>query len=173
MSLSKKRGSSPEEVYEEWTEPKPKKARVSKKAAAKDIGTCSMNKKEIGDEVKSCLVIEKYSISSSRINVRLLQQASGEQRSMLITLLKLTMDMAFFRSFFVSNPALTKPIDVQPASFDEETAVVVAEIGNAAAGELLGVSKVKGGNRMMTTYLRSMCVVFYPKDQKCQLWLTV
>ncbi|KAK3660808.1 hypothetical protein LTR56_000566 [Elasticomyces elasticus] len=153
MPLSKKRGSSPEEVHEEWTEPKPKKARVSKKAAAKDIGTCSMNKKEIGDEVKSCLAIEKYSISSSRIN--------------------LTMDTTFFRSFFVSNPALTKPIDVQPASFDDETAVVVAEIGNAAAGELLGVSKVKGGNRMMTTHLRSMCVVFYPKDQKCRLWLTV
>ncbi|KAK4894811.1 hypothetical protein LTR27_006932 [Elasticomyces elasticus] len=153
MPLSKKRGSSPEEVHEEWIEPKPKKARVTKKAAAKDAGICSMNKKEIGDNVKSCLAIEKYSISSSRIN--------------------LTMDIAFFRSFFISNPAITKPIDVQLVSFDDETAVVVAEIGNAAAGELLGVSKVKGGNRMMTTYLRSMCVVFYPKDQKCQLWLTV
>ncbi|KAK5732118.1 hypothetical protein LTR17_010826 [Elasticomyces elasticus] len=93
MPLSKKfrcasdlvqRGSSPEEVHEEWTEPKPKKARVTKVAAAKDAGNCSMNKKEIGDNVKSCLAIEKYSISSSRINVRLLQQATGEQRSMLI-----------------------------------------------------------------------------------------
>ncbi|KAK5688231.1 hypothetical protein LTS10_000209 [Elasticomyces elasticus] len=84
MPLSKKRGSSPEEVHEEWIEPKPKKARISKKAAAKDVGTCSMNKKEIGDSVKSCLAIEKYSISSSRINVRFLQQATGEPRIMLI-----------------------------------------------------------------------------------------
>lgn len=41
---------------------KPRKAaapRSSKKAAAKDAGTCSVTKKEFGDRVKAALALEK------------------------------------------------------------------------------------------------------------------
>jgi hypothetical protein len=44
---------------------------------------------------------------------------------------------------------------------------------NQAAGEILGVTKVKGGNRMETTNLEAMCVIFRPKEEKCTVWLTV
>lgn len=83
------------------------------------------------------------------------------------------MDVPFFRSFFVDNDSLTSPLAVVPDIFDESTPAVVIEMGHKAAAELLGVSKVKGGNRMATTYLAAMCVIFRPKEGKCTIWLTV
>jgi hypothetical protein len=87
--------------------------------------------------------------------------------------LQMDMDVPFFRSFFVDNNSLTVPLTVVPDIFDESTPAVVIEMGHKAAGELLGVSKVKGGNRMEATYLAAMCVVFRPKEGKCAIWLTV
>src|SRR5438046_8172710 len=52
--------------------------------------------------------------------------------------------------------------------FDERTPVVVAELNHNQAGEVFGVSKVKGGNRMVTTYLLSMCVVLYPAQKRAR-----
>ena len=87
--------------------------------------------------------------------------------------LQMDMDLPFFRSFFVDNNSLTSPLTVVPDIFDGSTPAVVIEMGHQAAGELLGVSKVKGGNRMETTYLAGMCVVFRPNKGKCAIWLTV
>ena len=83
------------------------------------------------------------------------------------------MDLTFFRPFFIDNASLSKPLTVHPAEFDSETHVVIIELDNSSAGEILGVSKVKGGNRMATTYLRYMSVVCFPKEEKCRLWLSV
>ncbi|KAK4543709.1 hypothetical protein LTR36_005354 [Oleoguttula mirabilis] len=83
------------------------------------------------------------------------------------------MDTAFFRSFCVDNSSLSQPVEVTPSTFDDSTPVVVVELTFLAAGEVLGVSKIKGGNRYATTYLSSMSIVFYPAEQKCRLWLTV
>lgn len=44
------------------TAPKPKKS-------AKEVGTCSLNKKEIGDRVKAALALEKYHIPQMRFDV--------------------------------------------------------------------------------------------------------
>lgn len=57
--------------------------------------------------------------------------------------------------------------------YDKETPVVVAQLNNAAAGALFGVSKVRGGNRYKTNYLMKMAVIFYPQASKAQAWLTV
>jgi len=86
---------------------------------------------------------------------------------------QMDMDVAFFRSIFIDNNSLTSPLTVVPDIFDESTPAVVIEMGHNAAAELLGVSKVKGGNRMETTYLAAMCVIFRPKVGKCAIWLTV
>ena len=83
------------------------------------------------------------------------------------------MDVPFFRSFFVDNDSLSSPLTVVPDIFDESTPAVVIEMGYKAAAELLGSTKVKGGNRMETTYLAAMCVVFRPNEGKCAIWLTV
>lgn len=83
------------------------------------------------------------------------------------------MDLTFFNALFVANSSLSQPAKVAPSTYDESTPVVVVEMESLAAGEVLGVSKIKGGNRYATTYLRSMSVVFYPAEQKCRLWLTV
>lgn len=83
------------------------------------------------------------------------------------------MDTIVFRASFVYNPALSIPAKVTPETFDETTPVVVVELSSNAAGAILGVSKVKGGNRMETTCLESMSVISYPTDMKCRLWLTV
>jgi hypothetical protein len=71
------------------------------------------------------------------------------------------------------NDNLTQPLTVMPETFDESTPAVIIEMGNRAAGELLGVTKVKGGNRMETTHLAAMCVVFRPKEGAYAVWLTV
>ena len=81
--------------------------------------------------------------------------------------------MAFFRAFFVNNDGLSSPLRVTPATFDGTSPVVVVELNHREAGELLYVSKVKGGNRMVTTYLAGMCAVFRPEYGKCTVWLTV
>ena len=82
-------------------------------------------------------------------------------------------DTIFFRSLFVDNEGLTSAINIAPTVFDESTAVVVIELNHKQAGEVLGVSKVKGGNRMETTYLAAMCVVFRPTAGEATVWLTV
>jgi len=82
------------------------------------------------------------------------------------------MDLAYFNSFF-RNPDLSTPIDITPSTFDASTTVVVAELNHAQAGELLGVKKVKGGSRMATMYLASMCIVFFPATGNARVWLSV
>lgn len=57
--------------------------------------------------------------------------------------------------------------------YDDKTPVVVAALSNAAAGEIFGVSKVKGGNRYATVHLAAMVVILYPASKKAQAWLTV
>ncbi|KAF2670265.1 hypothetical protein BT63DRAFT_424209 [Microthyrium microscopicum] len=154
MAVSRKRSSS---SLDENEPPKPavKKARAAPKSkkAAKDIGTCSYTKKDIGDRVKASLALEKYHIPRTHF--------------------KMDMDLKFFRNFFIDNDSLTKPLQPTPEDFDEITPVVMIEMGNKSAGEILGVSKVKGGNRMATTHLAAMCVVFRPKQGKCDIWTTV
>ena len=85
-------------------------------------------------------------------------------------LIQMQMDTAFFRAFFASSPSTS---GFRPAAFNEETPVVVAEFDHEAAGQLLGVSKVKGGNRYETTHLLCLGVVFYPPEKLCRLWVTV
>ncbi|KAF2097017.1 hypothetical protein NA57DRAFT_77268 [Rhizodiscina lignyota] len=150
---TRKRQSSSAEVDDKPV----KKARSAtskpKAKAKKDLGTCSLTKKEIGDRVKEALTLQKYHIPRMRLDMK--------------------MDVAFFRSFFVNNDALSKPLQIAPSDFDDTSSVVVVEMGHNQAGELLGVSKVKGGNRMETTYLAAMCVVFRPSEGRCTMWLTV
>ncbi|KAJ7275689.1 hypothetical protein C8J57DRAFT_1177356 [Mycena rebaudengoi] len=128
----------------------PKAAAPAKKAKAKAstaVGTCSLNKKDFGDKIKEALRLEKYDVQRMRIN--------------------LTMDVAFFRSFFAGHALIT------PSDFSQESPVVVAELNNSQAGEVFGVSKIKNGNRMTTVHLQSMMVVFYPAKGKASVWLTV
>lgn len=82
------------------------------------------------------------------------------------------MDTAFFRSFFADDK-LSHPLRITPDTFDDTTPVIVVDLNHSEAGELLGVSKVKGGNRMETTFLQSMCFVFRPSMNRCTAWLTV
>ena len=84
----------------------------------------------------------------------------------------MTMDLTFFRNFFVDNESLTKPLDVVPKEFDGTTPVVVIDMGNRAAGEILGVSKIKNGNRMATTDLDRLCVVYRPTEGKATVWIS-
>jgi hypothetical protein len=83
------------------------------------------------------------------------------------------MGTTFFRTFFVDNDKLRKPLSITPAKFDDTTPVVVVELRNHSAGELLGVSKVKGGNRMVTTEVAAMCVVFRPSRGTATFWVSV
>ncbi|KAJ7890273.1 hypothetical protein B0H13DRAFT_1626407, partial [Mycena leptocephala] len=122
-------------------------AKKSKPKAATAIGVCSLNKKDFGDRIKEALRLEKYDVQRMRIN--------------------LTMDVAFFRSFFGGHASII------PADFSQDSPVVVAELNNSQAGEVFGVSKIKNGNRMTTIHLQSMMVVFYPSKGKASVWLTV
>lgn len=83
------------------------------------------------------------------------------------------MDTDFFRSFFVANDSLTTPLRIEPMDFDKCSPVIVVEMTHGQAGQLLGVSKVKGGNRMETTFFAAMCIVFRPSLRRCTVWLTV
>ncbi|KAF7344357.1 Reverse transcriptase, RNaseH [Mycena sanguinolenta] len=127
--------------------PKAAATKKSKPKAPASVGTCSLNKKDFGDRIKAALRLEKYEAQRMRINV--------------------TMDVAFFRSFFGGHASIT------PADFSQDSPVVVAELNNSQAGEVFGVSKVKNGNRMTTLHLQSMMVVFYPSKGKASVWLTV
>jgi len=85
------------------------------------------------------------------------------------------MDLVFFRSFF-TNPrhaGLSSPLKITPAVFDETTPVVVADVTHKQAGELLGLTKVKGGNILETVLLAAACMVFRPAEGRCSMWLTV
>ncbi|CEJ62727.1 hypothetical protein PMG11_11218 [Penicillium brasilianum] len=123
------------------------------KKAVKNAGTCSMNKKQIGDHVKASLALNKYALNR--------------------TVLSLQMDTAFFRTFFVDNDKFSKQLPITPTEFDDSSPVVVVELSHQQAAELLGVSKVKGGNRFTTTHLAAMCVVFYPSLGMAKIWLSV
>ena len=97
----------------------------------------------------------------------------GHSQTQTNRLRQCQMDLAFFRSFFVDNEGLSSPLKTTPATFDENSPVFVVEMGHKDAGELLGVSKVKGGNRMATAYLATMCVVFRLAEENSTMWLTV
>ncbi|KAK7754406.1 hypothetical protein SLS62_003699 [Diatrype stigma] len=81
------------------------------------------------------------------------------------------MDLDFFRHFFGGGEIAG--ISITPEVYDEESPVVIAQLTNAAAGAVFGVTKVKGGNRYATTHLMKMAVIFYPATKKAQAWLTV
>ncbi|KAJ7154367.1 hypothetical protein C8R43DRAFT_885135, partial [Mycena crocata] len=134
-----------DEEYEPKAAASAKKSKP--KAAATAIGVCSLNKKDFGDRIKAALRLEKYDVQRMRIN--------------------LTMDVTFFRTFFGGHASITPP------DFSQESPVIVAELNNAQAGEVFGVSKIKNGNRMTTIHLQSMMVVFYPATGKASAWLTV
>ena len=87
--------------------------------------------------------------------------------SVLTNIIKLDMNAAFFQSFFVNNAAVSSPIKLLPIAYDHDRPGVVAELDHKQTGEMLGVSKVKGGNRVKTVYLAAMCAVFRPPAQKC------
>ncbi|KAJ7635046.1 hypothetical protein FB45DRAFT_744186, partial [Roridomyces roridus] len=133
--------------YAPTEKPAPAKKSKTKAAAAMAAGTCSLSKKDFGDRIKAALRLEKYDAQRMRIN--------------------LTMDVAFFRSFFVGHASIT------PSDFSQESPVIVAELNNSQAGEVFGVSKIKNGNRMVTLHLQSMMVVFYPATGKASAWLTI
>ena len=63
------RGSSLVEVADGQPTKKPRAAAKPKRVATKDVGTCSMSKKEIGDRVKMSLALEKYHLNPSYIFV--------------------------------------------------------------------------------------------------------
>ncbi|KAK7044443.1 reverse transcriptase [Favolaschia claudopus] len=125
----------------------PAKKSKPKASAAVAGGQCSLSKKEFGDKIKAALRLEKYEVQRMRFNV--------------------TMDVAFFRSFFGGNASIT------PADFSQDSPVVTAELNNSQAGTVFGVSKIKNGNRMETIHLSSMMVVFYPSKGKASVWLSV
>lgn len=72
-------------------------------------------------------------------------------------------------NLYPSNPLITSFLP----DFDESTPVVVAELNNAQAGTVFGVSKIKNGNRMETVHLANMVVVFYPPTGKASCWVSV
>lgn len=83
------------------------------------------------------------------------------------------MDMKSFRTFFLENNKLRRQPRPIPAEFDDTSPVVVVGFNNDQAGEVLVVSKVRGGNRFTTVDLQAMCVVFYPNRGKAKIWLTI
>lgn len=50
---------------------------------------------------------------------------------------------------------------------------MVVVLNRDQAGEIFGVTKVKGGNRVEQTYVQSMCVVLYPAQKRAMAWVTV
>jgi hypothetical protein len=166
-------------------EPKAAAAKKSKPKAATAIGVCSLNKKDFGDRIKEALRLEKYDVQRMRINVRARVFLSSFFLRLMNSPEQLTMDVAFFRSFFGGHASITPAgacsviirfgslIWYSCADFSQDSPVVVAELNNSQAGEVFGVSKIKNGNRMTTIHLQSMMVVFYPSKGKASVWLTV
>ena len=126
-----------------------KKANPSKSAPGTTVGDCGLTKKEFGDAIKSTLALNKYGLNRTVIPMR--------------------MDAVFFRAFF----APVEGVKITPAKFDDNTPVVVADLGHEQAAELFGVSKVIGGNRMEATHLVAMAVVLYPRERRAMAWTTV
>lgn len=91
----------------------------------------------------------------------------------LTTDVQIQMNTPFFRSFVLADNELARPVKIESDTFDENTPIVVAEFNDSQAGELPGVSKVKGGNRMVTTRLASICGIFRARKQKRTRWSTV
>lgn len=83
------------------------------------------------------------------------------------------MNTKFFRSFFAENEVLTKPAVLLPSGLDEDSAVVKLKSKNRSAGEILRVSKVKGGNRVEAVHSAAMRVVPQHREEKATVWLTV
>jgi hypothetical protein len=131
------------------TTKKPRKAPTPKGV----VGTCSLNKKELGDRIKECFALEKYSLNR--------------------TVIRMDMDLAYFKSFFGNNPAIAERITPPLATISSTTPVAVLDLGNAQAGELLGVSKIKGGNRIATVDMYAMQILFYPTTSKAVVWVSV
>ncbi|KHO10691.1 reverse transcriptase, RNaseH [Metarhizium robertsii ARSEF 23] len=110
MVETRKRGSSP--VDDRQNNPtKKSRTTVKPRKAVKNLGTCSMDKKQIGDSVKAALALSKYALNRT-----------------------LQMDTAFFRAFFVDNKGLTNPLQITPTEFDDGTPVVVVDVGHHQAG---------------------------------------
>ncbi len=93
------------------------------------------------------------------------------------------MEVAFFKSFFGGNASITPEgesnqfflvrVLIWCLEYDETTPVDVAELTNAQAGAVFGVSKIKNGNRYTQYHLASMMVVFHPSKRRASCWLTV
>lgn len=66
------------------------------------------------------------------------------------------MDIQFFRSFFSQEET---NISINPTNYDDSTPVVVAMLSSSQAGDVFGVSKVKGGSLLTPACLSSICVV--------------
>ncbi|CAJ2507521.1 Uu.00g087070.m01.CDS01 [Anthostomella pinea] len=58
-------------------------------------------------------------------------------------------------------------------STSRKTPVIVAQLSNAVAGKIFGVSKVKGGNRFATIHVAAMVVILYLEAKKAQAGVTV
>ncbi|KZV89496.1 hypothetical protein EXIGLDRAFT_618133 [Exidia glandulosa HHB12029] len=142
--LGKKRKSDAEN--DDYAPTSTAKKPRTKSISGPKVGTCGMTKKDLGDAIK----IEKY----------------GAQRTMVST----TMDDAFFRAFFDTGIAGVK---ISPADYDASTPVVTAHFGNRAAGELFGVSKVKGGNRYTENHVSAVMAVLYPPQQKFVMFFSI
>jgi len=84
------------------------------------------------------------------------------------TMVQTTMDAEFFRAFFGVPGA-----KMSPSTFDETAPVVVAEFGGKAGGEIFGVSKVKGGNRYVTNYVRRIAAILYPAEERFVMFFSI
>ncbi|KAH8818911.1 hypothetical protein DL96DRAFT_1560416 [Flagelloscypha sp. PMI_526] len=82
-------------------------------------------------------------------------------------------DCLRLEKYAVQSMMISMQMDVAFFQYDDSSPVIVANLSNEAAGEIFGVSKVKGGNRYSTVHLRSMVVILYPSAQKAQAWVTV
>ncbi|EJD44684.1 hypothetical protein AURDEDRAFT_166170 [Auricularia subglabra TFB-10046 SS5] len=136
--------------YEPAAEEAPAKKKPRKTITGPKVGHCGMDKKALGDAIKSGLAIEKY----------------GAQRTMVQT----TMDVAFFKAFFDTGVA---GVAITPSTYDDTTPVVTALFGYAAAGQLFGVSKVKGGNRYTENHIAAVMAVLYPAAKKFLMFFSI
>lgn len=123
-------------------------------------------------------MLSRYDLNRTRIDVRnptfplspFLPNLSSHI-SNIIPISLMTMDIPFFRFFFLSTNELgIKPV---PETFGSSTEVVDLELSRRQAVEIFGASKVKGGNRMVSIYLSSMCVVFRSKAGSATAWVIV
>ena len=105
-------------------------------------------KKDIGDKVKASLAVEKYKTNLA---------GSVEWKTDLDTLKTMWLPYA---------SAVTPPAEELSA----DTPVVVLEMCGIALGAVLGRTKIKNGNRMVTTEVAVANLVYYPPTQRVKLW---